>query len=749
MNRTFARLLALAVPLTAAMVLVAASIPPGSQFPEHQRDHWAFQPESRPSVPASEASNPVDAFVTAALSRAGLSPAPRADRVTLIRRATLDLHGLPPTPEEVRAFEEDTSPDAFGKLVDRLLASPRYGERWARHWLDLARFAESEGFKADETRPNAWRFRDYVIDSLNSDKPYDRFVHEQIAGDELWPSDPHARIATGFNRHHPDESNAAILMQRRQEVLLDITDTVGSVFLGLTYSCAKCHDHKFDPILQSDYYRLQAFFTNVSADDEIHLLSAAERADWEQQRGQWEAATRAIRAQVDELLEAKRQDAFQTQVNRRAPETQAAFQKGPAERTMYERLLFRKHMWQMRYHNDTRLGNALKGDAKARYKQLMAELAAFDHLKPAELPVGMGVRELGPDAPKTHVLSLANYAAPLDEVQPGFPTLLAPGPAHVEPALGGRSSGRRTALARWITSPENPLPARVMVNRLWNYHFGQGIVRTPSDFGLMGERPTHPTLLDWLAGEFRSSGWSLKRMHRLMMTSDAYRQAADHRPEPARVDPFNKLLWRFPAERLEGEVIRDSMLAVSGRLNTAVGGPSVYPALPPGAAEPRGGWEVPESRHAQDRRSVYVFVRRNSRYPMLESFDMPDTHESCARRSTTTTAPQALSLLNSEHTLGWAQGLAGRVLDAAGEDRNQQIREAFRLAYSRPADGWEKDTVLTFLDSQAEIIAERAAAGEKLLLPDRVPHGMDPAEAAAVVDFCHMLLNSSEFVYRR
>ncbi|MDE0620141.1 MAG: DUF1549 and DUF1553 domain-containing protein [Bryobacterales bacterium] len=725
-----------------------ASIAGEPDFPEHQRSHWSFQPVAEPDVPASQTNHPIDAFVLARLRGEGIRPAARADRTALIRRATFDLHGLPPTPAEVRAFVEDDSPDAFAKVVDRLLASPRYGERWARHWLDLARYAESEGFKSDETRPNAWRYRDYVIESLNSDKPYDRFVQEQIAGDELWPSDPQARIATGFNRHYPDESNAAILMQRRQEVLLDITDTVGSVFLGLTYSCAKCHDHKFDPILQSDYYRLQAFFTNVTTDDEIHLLNERQRAERQLQEAKWEEATREIRSQMDALLEAKRADAFETQVNRRSPETREAFRKDAGQRSMYEKLLFQQHMWQMRYHNDARLANSLPKQDKERYRELEAALAEFDHVKPGPLPVGMGIRELGSEPPATHVLSFANYAAPLEEVEPGYLTLLAPGPATYAPALDGRSSGRRTALAGWLTGADNPLTARVMVNRLWHYHFGQGIVRTPSDFGLMGERPTHPELLDWLAAEFQSSGWSIKQMHRLIMNSQTYQQSSEFRQAASEEDPLNRLLWRFPPQRLEGEVIRDSMLAVAGRLNHQVGGPSVFPELPFGAAQPRGGWDVPESQHAQDRRSVYVFVRRNSRYPMLESFDMPDTHESCARRSLTTTAPQALALLNSEHTLGWAQGLAGRILDFAGTDRDGQIREGFRLAYSRQPDGWEKDTVLTFFETQRAIIAERAAAGEPLLLPDVLPAGMSQQEAAAVVDFAHMLLNSNEFVFK-
>ncbi len=718
-----------------------------SPFTEHQESHWAFQPVTTPAVPDAPRGNAIDAFVAERLGERGIAPGPRADKVTLIRRATFDLHGLPPTPEEVRAFLADESPSAFARAVDRLLSSPRYGERWARHWLDLARYAESEGFKSDETRPNAWRYRDYVIDSLNADKPYDRFVLEQIAGDELWPGSAAARIGTGFNRHYADESNAAILVQRRQEILLDITDTVGAVFLGLTYGCAKCHDHKFDPILQADYYRLQAFFTNVATDDEIHLMSPEQREERRRRQAEWELATRDIRAQMDALLDEKRAEAYQTQVNRRSPETQEAFGKPESERTMYERLLFQQHMWQMRYHNDAKLANALVDEAKERFRALEAQLAEFDHLKPEELPVGIGIREMGAEAPKTHILSLANYAAPLNEVEPGFLTLLDPEPATYSPALGGRSSGRRTALAKWLANPVNPLPARVMVNRLWHYHFGQGIVRTPSDFGLMGERPTHPQLLDWLASEFMRHGWSLKHLHRLIMLSETYRQTSSFREDAAEADPFNRLLWRFPPQRLEGEVIRDSMLSVAGRLNNQVGGPSVYPALPEGAAEPRGGWDVPEQQHEQDRRSVYVFVRRNSRYPMLESFDMPDTHESCARRATTTTAPQALALLNSEHTLGWARGLARRVLEEAGADRNRQIQAGFQLAYSRAPDAWEKDTALTFLDTQSKIIAGRAAAGEALYVPDTFPEAMSLEEAAAVVDFCHMLLNSNEFVY--
>ena len=718
------------------------------QFNEQQRSYWAFQPVASPEVPATTDANPIDAFVRTRLAEEQLELSPRADKVTLIRRASFDLIGLPPSPDEVEAFANDKSPDAFAKLVDRLLDSPQYGERWARHWLDLARFAESEGFKADETRPNAWRYRDYVINSFNADKPYDRFVQEQIAGDELWPESSEARIATAFNRHYPDETNAAILMQRRSEILLDITDAVGSTFMGLTFGCAKCHDHKFDPILQADYYRLQAFFANVTEDDEVVLLSEHEHSEYKRKLAEWEESTAEIRAEMKEFLVEKRTETETDQLGKRAAETKAAVAKPAAERTMYERLMVQKHQWALSYFTDEKFSKSLKGEKKERYAELKQELAKFESLHPGELPVGSGMTELGTEAPPTHVLALSNYLAPQQEVQPGFLSILDPGQAQYEAPVDGRTSGRRTALAKWLTEPENPLTGRVMVNRLWHYHFGQGIVRTPSDFGLMGERPTHPELLDYLTAEFVNNGWSLKQLHRLMMTSEAYQQASDYVEKAAKADSFNKLLWRFPPQRLEGEVIRDSMLAVAGKLSTKMGGPSVFPALPAGAATPRGGWDTSESDEDKNRRSVYIFVRRNDRYPMLESFDMPDTHETCARRETTVTAPQALALLNSQHTVGWAQGFAGRVIDHVGTDTAKQVDEAYRLAYSRQPDSWETDTALTFFQKQHDVIAEREQAGEPLALPADLPAGMSREQGAVLVDFCHSLFNSNEFVYR-
>ena len=726
-------------------VAFAALLYAADPFTPRQREFWSLQavkPQTPPTVKNSAwIKTPIDRFILARLEAKGLHPNPPADKITLLRRATFDLTGLPPTPEEVQAFVNDSSPQAFDKVIDRLLASPHYGERWGRHWLDLARFAESEGFKADETRPNAWRYRDYVIESFNQDKPYDRFVQEQIAGDELWPNDPAARVATGFNRSYPDESNARVLQQRRQEILDDITDATGSVFMGLTVGCARCHDHKFDPILQADYYRLQAFFANTAADDHIPLESAQQIADYHAKREAWEAKTKDIRAAIAEIVEPYRKKAAQEYFDKYPPEIQAMILKPADQRTAYESLM----AWKARPYLESggeEFTPSLKGEQKVRYDALKKELAQFDDIKPADPPEGIGLVDISRSAPSTHILGGGSWENAKQEVQPGFLTILDPNPAKIVPAAGEQSTGRRTALARWLTDPSNPLAARVMVNRIWHYHFGKGISGTPSDFGVMGERPSHPELLDWLAAEFVRSNWSIKHMHRLILASAAYQQSSTFQEAASKVDDGNRLLWAFPRQRLEGEVIRDSALAVSGLLNPKLGGPSVFPELPAGMAAPRGGWKLSASDE-RNRRSVYIFVRRNTRYPMLDAYDMPDTHESCPRRMITTTAPQALTLLNDRVVLEWAQAFAGKALAA-----KDPVDAAFRLAYSRPPDPWEKDTVATFFHKQSSLIHDREAKGEKLALPSSVPEGVQPEYAAAFVDFCQMLLNSNEFVYR-
>ena len=728
---------------------------PDELFSPHQRKHWAFQKVQRPEVPEVRHSQwvrtPIDAFVLAKLEAEGLEPSRPADRVTLLRRACFDLIGLPPMPEDVDAFLADQSSKAYEKVVDRLLVSLHYGERWTRHWLDLARYADSEGFKSDQTRPNAWRYREYLIRSFNSDKPYDRFVREQIAGDELWSNDPDAGLATAFNRLYPDEHNARNLVQRRQEILHDITSVVGGVFLGLTYECARCHDHKFDPLLQADYYRLQAFFANVRARDDIVLASREGAVRHRRQLALWEEQTAPIRQEMAALEEPKRKEILDELIARYPEAIQEAIASPSEKRSPFQRLMVYKMQAFLDpasylYHAPTRaVVNQLKDEEKKRWKELKARLDKFSDLHPGQLPIGIGIADAGREAPPTFILSGGAYDATGEEVEPGFPTLFDPAPAKIVAPEGMESTGRRTALANWIAHPDNPLTARVMVNRVWHYHFGRGIVETPSNLGLSGGLPSHPRLLDWLATEFIRNNWSIKHLHRLILNSNTYRQASLHREAAARVDPENQLLWRFPRKRLEGEIIRDAALAVSGLLNPQMGGPSVFPPIPPGM---KANWEATQDPAERNRRSLYVFIRRNTRYPMFETFDLPDTHESCARRDITTSPLQALTLLNSEVVLEWARGFAGRLLFSAGLDPDAQVETAYRLAYSRQPTSDEKEAALDFLHRHREVIAEHAAEGKTLVLPLMRPYNVDPVEAAALVDFCHMIINANEFAYR-
>jgi hypothetical protein len=738
------------------VLLCLATARAEKEFTSEQKSHWAFQKIGSPTPPPdgklSWGNNGIDAFVLKALEENHLRPSPAADKAALLRRATFDLTGLPPTPEELDAFLKDKSSTAFETVIDRLLLSPHYGERWARHWLDLARYAESEGFKADETRPDAWRYRDYVIKSFNEDKPYNRFLMEQIAGDELWPNDPDAVIATGFNRHYADESNARNLMQRRQEILNDVTDTVGAVFTGLTFGCARCHDHKFDPILQKDYYRLQAFFANCAADDNVPLASPGKLAEYNRKLAEWEAATAEIRRKMELLEEPERKAIIKEYVDKYPEEIQAALAKSPEERSAFECQMVAKAELYLNPKSHqyiaptSAVAGRLKGEKKKEWDELNMGLKKFAGLFPGKLPVATGYFDISGEGPKTYVLRGGVYDAATDEVQPGFLTLLNPAPTPYFKPVSLERTGRRTALAGVLTDPENPLTARVMVNRMWQHHFGKGIVGTPSDFGLKGDRPTHPELLDWLAREFVQNGWSIKKMHKLIMLSATYRQSSAFNEACGKVDPDNKLLWRYPRQRLEGEVIRDASLYVSGLLNPEMGGPSVFPELPTGM-DTRGGWKLSGSEQERNRRSIYVFVRRNMRYPMFETFDMPDTHESCSRRNTTTSPLQALTMMNNKLTLEWAESFASRVLVSAGSDEEKQIKSAYHFAYARDPSAKEMALAHSFFADESGIIGERARAGEELALPSASPESLSKPKAAALVDFCHMLLNSNEFVY--
>lgn len=748
---------------------IGISTPTIAKSPSHadvttnDRDHWSLQPIAEPVPPhtshRSVANNAIDAFVLHELENREILPSQPADRATLLRRASIDLVGLPPTPEEVAAFIADQAPDAWERVIDRLLASPKHGEKWARHWLDLAMFAESSGFEQDETRPNAWRYRDYVIDAFNADKPYDRFVTEQIAGDELWPDELSARIATAFMRHYPEEGNNKDILLARQEILHHVTDVVGSTFLGLTFNCAQCHDHKYDPISQRDYYRLQAFFANIGHDDEIPLADARELANYERRLSEYERRSEMLWNEMDQLL-AKVRKYSPAQLLARYPdyviEAMAATETSRTPlQSQIAYILNHKDCGtcpqRPKPHADpffAKDAGALKGDAKQRYAELKAELDQLKSFKPADVARAMGIVDISAAAPPTHVLGVGAYTNPKELVEPGFLTILDPQPAAIQPPEGRLSTGRRSALARWLVDAKNPLTARVFVNRVWHYHFGRGIVGTPSDFGVVGDSPSHPELLDWLANQLVEGNWSVKRMHRKIVQSATYRQCSIDRPDQ-HSDPDNRLLWRFLPQRLDAELIRDAALSVSGMLNQQMGGPSVFPALPAGRPTPAGGWSTSSKQADHARRSVYIFVRRNDRFPMMETFDFPDTHESCACRGQTLTAPQALTLLNGAAPARWAEFFANRLIREAGQTAEQRVRLAFQLAYSRFPDDWELATTVEFLNSQTETIKQEHAIGRTSNLQDAKLVSTDnAAELQALCDFCLMLLNSNEFLFR-
>jgi len=685
-----------------------------------QKPYWFFQPVAKPAVPkvaAGQNANPVDAFILAKLDENRINPNPATDKTTLLRRATLDLTGLPPTPEETQSFLADDSPKAFEKVVDRLLASPHYGERWGREWLDLARYADTNGFKADEPRPNIWRYRDYVIQSFNDDKPYDRFIREQIAGDQLYPDDLNARIATGFLRHYTDETNQPVIELRRQELLNDITDTVGGVFMGLTVGCAKCHDHKFDPILQKDYYRLQSFFANVRADDNTILLQGEKLEAYRKQLAEYNEKTNGIRAEMDALVEPFAQQERDYYTPRFSTGTQEAIRTPDDQRTPYQSLLAIQGMPQIVHPWET-FTKKLKPEQKKRFDELAAQLKSFDALKPNP-PVAQTMIENGPVAPKTYVLVGGEWSNHGPEVQPGFLSILDPNDVNI-------AAGRRAALANWLADPKNPMTARVMVNRIWQGHFGTGIVASSSDFGTVGDRPSNQQLLDYLAATFVENGWSIKKMHRAIMLSNVYQESSLAQTEAMSADPENKLMWRYPRHRVEGEVLRDAMLMTSGKLNLKIGGPGIHPDLPPGVnAVGYAAWPADKDKSEDDRRSVYVFVKRVLTYPMFEAFDAPNAQESCPRRFATVVPSQALAVMNDHLVLDWSQSLAGRVLNDSGLNAQQQIDRAYRLALSRPPKSEESTQVAAFLKTQTALVGEKQA----------------------FADFCHVLLSSNEFMY--
>lgn len=686
------------------------------------QQHWAYQPVARPATPAVKDArwvrSPIDALVLAQLESKGIKPSADADRATLIRRVTLDSWGIIPTPEEVKAFVNDKSPQAYEKLVDRLLASPRYGERWGRRWLDLTRHADSDGYNTDGTRPNMWRYRDYVINAFNADKPYDVFIKEQLAGDELWPERKDALVATGFLRNFPDEINARDLNLKKQEIANDLTDTVSSVFLATTANCAQCHNHKFDKFTQKEYYQLQAYFVNTSFRDDVTPLSGKELSEFSGKLAKWEEATKEVRNKQEALLKPYVEKAEADRLLGFVPETRESINKSESERNAYDRWIYHRNLWTMSGRTRN-AANQMKEKDKtqyAEYEKVVAELKKFDELKPKDPGNISTATELGHnDSPPTYVLFKGIYDRKLDEVQPGLPAALSGGEAPKIVATA-TSSGRRTAIANWIASPSNPLTARVFANRVWNQYFGRGLVDTVNDFGKMGQKPVNPALLDYLADSFVKNGWSVKKLQKEILLSSVYRQSSDHREELVSVDPENKLLAYFPRQRLDAEQIRDSLLYAAGLLEEKVGGPSVYPPVPANF-DNRNAWKVSDSLAEQHRRSAYIFVRRNTPYPLLDTFDWANPQLVHGRREVTTTAPQALALANSDLVFEWSKALAGRVIREAGESENARLDRLYQIAFGRTPDKTEKDSLLAFLDKQEKVVANQLATGKKVVAP--------------------------------
>ncbi len=659
MNRPFSFLL---IRLAATcLVLVYSCLAAAAEEETYQetkltaedRDHWSFQPLLRSDLPVLEdvgrLRNGIDYFIQARLLTANLESLGEANRRTLMRRLSLDLTGLPPSAAALEQFQEDLSPDAYERLVRRLLASPHYAERQAQHWLDLARFAETDGFEHDKVRKHAWKYRDWVIQALARDLPYDDFIRAQLAADELTPQDPAGRIALMFCLAGPDMPDINSQDERRHTLLNEITSTVGSVFMGLQMECAQCHDHKYDPISQADFYRLRAVF---------------------------EPAVQVKRYVSVEALQEK-----------------------------------------TRFAADSHL--MIRGDFRRPGRALKA---AFPRIV---------------NFPETRFTDLPATA---------------------------KTSGRRAALANWLTRADHPLTARVIVNRLWQSHFGEGLAGTPSDFGLVGQPPSHPQLLDYLATELVRRQWSLKQLHYLIVTSATYRQAgrvadlvvaeqaerqsASRLARAVRLDPENEWLARFPRQRLDGETIRDAMLLAAGTLDSQQGGVGVRPPLSKELVGTllKNQWEVHPDPRQYQRRSIYVFARRNLRYPIFELFDRPDGNASCPRRSQSTTAPQSLFLLNSRFSLQTARQFAGTGLSQTS-DQSEFVQWVFQRTLARSATVAELQRAIQFMDQQRKLAQKERRSANRLALPIPLPAGLNPYQATAYTDLCLAVFNLNEFIY--
>jgi hypothetical protein len=787
-------------PLSAAEVgKLRAWIDQGARWPRQatattmtkRSDHWAFQPIRRPELPrvrqADWPRNGIDYFILARLEKEGIAPSPQADRVTLVRRLHLDLLGLPPPIDAIEQVLADQSDDWYERLVERLLSSPHYGERWGRHWLDLARYADSDGYEKDTGRPFAWRWRHWVIDALNRDLPFDQFTIEQLAGDLLPNATLEQKIATGFHRNTLTNKEGGVDREQfRVEACVDRVNTTGKVWLGITLGCAQCHDHKYDPFTQKEYYQFFAFF---NSDNEVDLpapLPAEEeaynrqKADFDRKKAELQGAL----ADYRQALPAKWEADFRLPELRRLPaDIRVILLSEPKERSeaqVKQLAQFDPQRSADQWEADFRLAEwrklpagvraALLQEPGQRDPKQLKELndyfakvdsrlvlltkAVTDHEKTAPKQPVAQTLALGPSR-KTHVMIRGDFLRPGAAVEPGMPGVLSP-----QVATPGRERLTRLDLAKWLVHPANPLTARVTVNWMWHKYFGRGIVPTLEDFGTQGERPTHPELLDWLASEFMAptrpprgtaSAWSLKAMHRLIVNSATYRQSSRARPELRTRDPLNVLLYRQNRLRLEAEIIRDVALTASGLLTRTIGGPSVRPPQRAGIAEltyaNSARW-VESTGPDRYRRGMYTWFQRTSPYPMLMTFDAPDAVISCVRRERTNTPLQALTLLNDTVFVECFQALGMRILTEKTADVGERLRHGFQLCLAREPTAAELAVLRRLFDDLLALGQSQPEETAKLLGKARPPADVASAEAAAWVAVARALLNLDEVVTR-
>ena len=711
------QIISLLLLLSLSLLLPATSSKAQERLPHQDpeaRDHWAYQPVKRPELPgglpAEWNANPIDAFLFTKLEENGLQPAPLLDRPALYRRLHYSITGLPPSPEAVTAFSADRTPRAYEKAINELLARPQFGERWGRHWLDLVRFAETNSFENDRPKPGAWRYRDWVSKSLNEDMPYDQFLVEQLAGDELEPRTSERTIATAFYRLGAWDFDPTDRVLAQYDDLDGILTTVSQVFLATTINCARCHDHKVDPISQHDYYRMLAFFRGIKP----YVKTEEPGIDWDSLTTRLDLPPTREEAEQQANDSLSELTAYEDLVLETLPPDQRkAAAADPGER----KRLFEKHKEEI-----------LSKHQKEYYEQAHETIATMRKKAP-EKPRVVCVSEVGPAPPATYVLARGNPHAEETEVQPGYPGALGGGGARV-PKVRNNSSGRRLALARWITDKKNPLTARVMVNRLWQHHFGRGIVASPNDFGKLGRPPTHPKLLDWLASEFMESGWSMKHMHRLILSSRAFRMSSQPSALAQTKDPANQLFSRFDMRRLSAEEVRDSILWANGSLNLKAGGPGVFTRIPfevlKTQSRPGWGWGF-SPREESSRRSIYIFAKRSLRPPILESFDLADTDTSCPVRFSTTQPTQALNMLNSEFMNEEASVFARLARAKAGKKPAERVRFVLQRVFGRTVRDSEVALGLNYI---------RTLQREDHLSPEQ-----------ALASFCLAALNLNEFLY--